>query len=98
MIGPSLSVVHTVPSCRRNLAPALSSPPKQNEPSNSPGANHLNPTGTLAQPAAKFLHHPVNHAAADQRFTYRSPGSPAGTMGEQVTNGHRQIVIGVHQS
>ncbi len=46
MIGPSLSVVHTVPSRRRKLAPALSSPPKQQEPSNSPGANHLKPTGT----------------------------------------------------
>ena len=46
MIGPSLSVVQTVPSRRRKLAPALSSPPKQHEPSNNPGANHLNPTGT----------------------------------------------------
>src|SRR5579864_8986087 len=46
MIGPSLSVVQTVPSRRRKLAPALSSPPKQSEPSNSPGANHLKPTGT----------------------------------------------------
>src|SRR5438552_7239970 len=46
MIGPSLSVVQTLPSRRRKLAPALSSPPKQHEPSNRPGANHLNPTGT----------------------------------------------------
>src|ERR1700734_1785944 len=46
MIGPSLSVVQTVPSSRRKLAPALSSPPKQQVPSNSPGANHLKPTGT----------------------------------------------------
>jgi hypothetical protein len=46
MIGPSLSVVHTVPSWRRKLAPALSSPPKQHEPSTRPGTNHLKPTGT----------------------------------------------------
>ncbi len=45
MIGPSLSVVQTVPSRRRKLAPALSSPPKQSEPSSRPGANHLKPTG-----------------------------------------------------
>src|SRR5262245_58371286 len=43
---PVLSVVHTVPSLRRKLPPALSSPPKQQEPSSRPGANHLNPTGT----------------------------------------------------
>jgi hypothetical protein len=36
MIGPSLSVVHTLPSRRKKLAPALSSPPKQYEPSNNP--------------------------------------------------------------
>ena len=43
---PSLSVVHTAPSRRRKLAPALSSPPKQIDPSDNPGANHLKPTGT----------------------------------------------------
>ena len=46
MIRPSLSVVQTLPSRRRKLAPALSSPPKQHEPSNRPGTNHLKPTGT----------------------------------------------------
>ena len=43
---PSLSVVHTVPSLRRNEAPADSSPPNATEPSSRPGTNHLNPTGT----------------------------------------------------
>ena len=43
---PSLSVVHTEPSKRRNDAPADSSPPNTTEPSRSPGTNHLNPTGT----------------------------------------------------
>ena len=43
---PSLSVVHTEPSVRRNDAPADSSPPKPTDPSSSPGTNHLNPTGT----------------------------------------------------
>ncbi len=41
-----MSVVHTRPLRRRNDAPALSSPPKPNEPSSRPGTNHLKPTGT----------------------------------------------------
>ena len=45
---PSLSVVQTVPSLRRNDAPALSSPPKPKEPSTRPSTNHLKPTGTSA--------------------------------------------------
>ena len=48
MIRPSLSVVHTVPSRRRKLAPALSSPPKQNEPSNRPGDEPLEADRHLA--------------------------------------------------
>ena len=43
---PSLSVVQTVPSLRRNEAPADSSPPKPTDPSNSPGTKYLKPTGT----------------------------------------------------
>ena len=43
---PSLSVVHTLPSRRRNEEPALSSPPKPSRPSSKPSTNHLNPTGT----------------------------------------------------
>jgi hypothetical protein len=82
MIDPSLSVVHTVPSMRRKLAPALSSPPKQTDPSNNPGANHLNPTGTsqTARPSAattrsiRLLETNVlpTAAAADQRGRCRS--------------------------
>ncbi len=46
MMIPSLSVDQTVPSRRRNDAPALSSPPKPSEPSSNPLTNHLKPTGT----------------------------------------------------
>ena len=46
MISPSLSVDQTVPSLRKNDAPADSSPPKPMVPSISPGTNHLKPTGT----------------------------------------------------
>ena len=46
---PSLSVVQTEPSRRRNDAPALSSPPKPTDPSTSPSTNHLKPTGTSSR-------------------------------------------------
>ncbi len=46
MISPSLSVVQTEPSRRRNDAPALSSPPNASDPSIRPELNHLKPTGT----------------------------------------------------
>ena len=46
---PSLSVVQTLPSVRRNDAPADSSPPKATEPSSRPGTNHLKPTGTSSR-------------------------------------------------
>ena len=55
-----MSVVQVEPSIRRNDAPADSSPPNPNDPSISPGTNHLKPTGTstigfpppLSSPAA----------------------------------------------
>ena len=50
---PSLSVVQTVPSLRRNDAPALSSPPKPNEPSTRPSTNHLKPDRHLGQAPAE---------------------------------------------
>ncbi|MCY1243587.1 hypothetical protein D9M72_566090 [compost metagenome] len=43
---PSLSVVHTLPSILLKEAPADSSPPNAPSPDNSPGTNHLKPTGT----------------------------------------------------
>ena len=46
MMMPSLSVDHTVPSLRRNEAPALSSPPKPTVPDSRPGTKCLKPTGT----------------------------------------------------
>ena len=54
-----MSVVQTLPSRHKKLAPALSSPPKQQVPSKSPGANHLKPTGT-------------SESVRPRRFTTRS--------------------------
>ena len=42
---PSLSVEKGLPSKRRKLAPALSSPAKPSHPSRSPATKCLNPTG-----------------------------------------------------
>ena len=86
--------------CRRgaeNSRPALSSPPKQQEPSNSPGANHLNPTGTSHNGRPKLGHHAIDHAAADQGLADGRLGSPPGPMSQQVSNRHRQEVVRVHQ-
>ena len=51
----------------------------------------------LAQPAAELVHHPVDHAAADQRLADRGLRRPSGTMREQVADGDGQVVIGIHQ-
>ena len=97
MIGPSLSVVHTVPSRRRKLAPALSSPPKQNVPSYSPGANHLKPTGTSSSCRPRLPHDPVDQAAADQRLAHGGRRRPVGAVRQQVADRHGEVVVGVHQ-
>ena len=97
MMSPSLSVVQTVPSCRRKLAPALSSPPKQHEPSNNPGTNHLKPTGTSQRRRPRLSHDPIDHAAAHQRLTNHGVRRPRRPMREQIADGHRQVVIGVQQ-
>ena len=92
-----MSVVQTVPSCRRKLAPALSSPPKQHEPSNRPGDEPLEADRHLAEPAAELCHDAVDHAAADQRLADRGVGRPVGPVRQQVPDRDRQIMIGVHQ-
>ena len=80
MIGPSLSVVQTEPSRRRKLAPALSSPPKQHDPSKRPGTNHLNPTGTSIETPAELSHYVVDHAGAHHRLAHYGILSPLGRL------------------
>ena len=72
---PSLSVVQTVPSRRRNEAPALSSPPNPIEPSTSPLTNHLNPTGTSTSRRPSPRDHAIDHAA-DETSVLPTPTSP----------------------
>ena len=98
MIGPSLSVDQTVPSRRRKLAPALSSPPKQHDPSKNPCENHLNPTGTSnsGRPSActtlsiRLL---LTTRLADGRCRF-----PFGPMREQIPDRDREVVIRVHEA
>ncbi len=54
--------------------------------------------GCFAQPAAQLVHHAINHAAAHQCFANGRAGRPLRTMREQITNGHRQVMIRVHQT
>ena len=98
MIGPSLSVVHTPPSSRRKLAPALSSPPKPSEPSNRPGANHLKPTGAAYSRRSSFCATRVNHTAADQGLADGGLRRPFRAIREKITNGDGEEVIGIHQA
>ena len=94
---PSLSVVQTPPSRRRNEAPALSSPPKPSEPSSSPGTNHLKPTGTSTSLRPRLLRHAVDHAARHQRLADGGVGAPARAVLEQVPDRDREVVVRVHQ-
>jgi hypothetical protein len=84
MIGPSLSVVHTVPSCRKKLAPAVSSPPKQHETVEQPRHEPLESHGNLSQSATQPLDHLVDHAAAHQGLADRGVPRPKRSVHEQV--------------
>ena len=95
---PSLSVVHVVPSMRRNDAPALSSPPKPSDPSRRPSTNHLNPTGT----STRRRPNPAVTRSIMPLLTTVLPTAASVdhwlSMREQVRNRDGQVVIGIHQS
>ena len=97
MIGPSLSVVHTVPSRRRKLAPALSSPPKQIDPSNNPGANHLNPTGTSFNCRPSFCTTRSIMLLLTSVLPTAACCRPIRAMGEQIVDRDGEKVIRIHQ-
>ena len=75
---PSLSVVQTLPSRRRNEAPALSSPPNAIVPSSRPGTNHLKPDRHLGQAAPGVGGHPVDDEELTRVLpTAASAGQPS---------------------
>ncbi len=52
----------------------------------------------LRERASQVRRHPVDHRTGDQGFADSSIGSPARSILEQVIDGDRQIVVGIHQS
>ena len=95
---PSLSVVQTVPSRRRNEAPALSSPPKPSDPSTSPSTNHLNPTGTSMSRRSEIGRDAIDHRRRHERLADRHLAAPAARPAEQVRDRRGQEVVRVEQS
>ena len=81
---PSLSVVQTVPSRRRNDAPALSSPPNPIEPSMSPATNHMNPTGTSTSRRPRCVDDAVDHRDEHERLADRVSADQPSRATEQV--------------
>ncbi len=68
---PSLSVVHTDPSRRRNDAPVDSSPPKPIMPPSKLSTNHLNPNNTSTISRPRPDDHPVDDPGTDRGLTDR---------------------------
>ncbi len=95
---PSLSVVQTVPSRRRNDAPALSSPPNPTEPSTSPATNHLNPTGTSSSRRPRSATTRSIIALETSVFPTATSRAPRPRPAEQVRDGRRQEVVRVEQA
>ena len=95
---PSLSVVQTVPSRRRNEAPALSSPPNPRLPSTQPVDEPLEADRDLEQAAAEVGGHPVDHRARDERLADRDVRAPVAAAAEQVADRDREEVVRVEEA
>src|SRR5687767_9834962 len=54
--------------------------------------------GCFQKPAAKSLHNAIDHLAADECFPDCGLRRPLGPVREQVSYGHRKIMIWIHQS
>ena len=87
-----------MPSRRRNDAPADSSPPKPSEPSSRPGTNHLKPTGTSTSGVPSVGGDPVDHRGGHQGLADRAVAGPVRRGAEEVADGDREVVVGVHQA
>ena len=92
-----MSVVHTVPSLAQEARPGTLLAAEAARAVEQARREPLEADRHLAQPAAELLHHPVDHAAADQRLADRGVRRPVRAVREQVADGHGQVVVGVHQ-
>ena len=92
---PSLSVVQTVPSRRRNEAPALAAEAERavHEACHEP----LEPDGNLDQPPAEARRDAVDDRGGDERLADGDVGAPRTPAAEQVVDRRGDDVVGVHQ-
>ena len=90
---PSLSVVHTLPSRRRNDAPALSSPAKPSHPACRPSTNHLKPTGTSYSRRPAFAATRSIMLLLTTVFPTATLFVPLLPIRKQVVNANGQIVV-----
>ena len=97
-MSPSLSVVQTDPSRRRNDAPALSSPAKPSEPSIRPSTNHLNPTGTSTSLRPSFVATRSMMPLLTMVLPTRAPPLQSGRLREQIGDRGREIMVRIHQA
>src|SRR4029077_17288000 len=63
------------------------------QPWHEPFEAHWDFTKRAPQPA----HHTINHAATNQGLTDRDVNWPVRPMGQQISYGHSQVVIWIHQ-
>ena len=94
---PSLSVVHTVPSRRRNEAPGRLLAAEADRAVEQPGHEPLEPDGHLVQPPPEVGGDPVDHRRRHERLADRRGRRPAVARGVQVGDGDGEEVVGVHQ-
>ena len=98
MMMPSLSVVHTVPSRRRNEAPGALLAAEAKRAAHQPFHHPLESHGHFHHLQLQAGRHAVDHAARYQRLAHRRAGRPSGPVLEQKRNRHRQVMIGIQQA
>src|SRR6185312_1054025 len=52
----------------------------------------------LAQRPLELRHHAIDEPARDERLAHRRGAAPTRTMGEKVTDGHGEVVVGIEQA
>ena len=95
---PSLSVVQTAPSRRRKLAPALSSPPKQQVAVKQAGREPFEADRHLPKLATKAGNHPIDETAAHERFADDGALRPLRADFEEIADGDGEVMVRVQQA
>src|SRR5687768_12575480 len=80
-------------TCARTLFTA-----EANRPVDETRHEPLEPYGCFPKPAAKFFNYAIDHLAADECFPNCALRRPLGPVREQISYGHRKIVIWIHQT